>query len=120
MPNSDEFMDHLLDLLSEAGPIAPRRMFGGHGLFIDGVMIGLVASDTLYLKVDDHSQPDFEAAGMGPFTYESKNGKRGVMSYFEALPDAMEDPEALAGWVRSAHDAALRAQSKKKPKEKRT
>ena len=75
MPNSDEFMDHLLDLLSEAGPIAPRRMFGGHGLFIDGVMIGLVASDTLYLKVDEVNRPAYDERGLRPFSYVDPNGK---------------------------------------------
>lgn len=118
MPNSADFVGHLMDMIRPPGSVSARRMFGGHGLFRDGVMLGLIADDTLFLKTDDANRGDFEAAGSGPFVYEAK-GKRTVMSYYQAPPDALEDAAALADWFRSAYDAALRADAAKPPSQRR-
>ncbi len=118
MANSDDFIGHLLDMVHPPGSVAARRMFGGHGLFRDGVMIGLVADDTLFLKVDDTNRAAFEAAGCGPFVYEAK-GKRTVMSYYQAPPDALEDEGLLADWLASAYAAAVRADAAKPARQRR-
>ena len=117
MTASREFCEHLVDLLRTFGPVSIRRMFGGAGLYRDGVMFALVAYDTLYLKADARTRADFERAGMGPFTYEGKN-EPVTMSYFQAPPDAMEDGDLLSDWARRAYDAALRAKAGKKPAKK--
>ena len=67
MASSAEFRDHVLDLLAPLGPVTARRMFGGFGIYLDGVMFALIADDILYLKVDDRTRPDYEAAGSAPF-----------------------------------------------------
>ena len=118
MANSDDFVAHLMDMVSPHGAITPKRMFGGHGLFRGGVMVGLIADDTLYLKVDDRNRADFEAAGSSPFVYEAK-GKRTEMSYYQAPPDAMEEQDALSDWFHSAFEAALRTQAAKLSRKKR-
>ncbi len=63
MAAKPEFRDHVLDLLAPLGPVTARRMFGGFGITLDGVMFALIADDVLYLKVDDRTRPDYEAAG---------------------------------------------------------
>lgn len=108
MTASREFLDYLVDLLRPFGPVSIRRMFGGAGVYRDGLMFALVAYDTLYFKVDDQTRPAFERAGMGPFTYEGK-AEPVTMSYFQAPSEAMEDADLLAGWARDAYAAALRA-----------
>lgn len=118
MAVSPEFLEFLKDQLSAFGPVSVRRMFGGAGLFRDNLMFALIAGDTLYFKIDARNRPDYEAAGMAPFTYEGK-GKKMQMSYFEVPPDVLEDPADLAGWARKAFEAALaRAKAKKKTKKK--
>jgi DNA transformation protein len=112
MAARSEFVDFLLEQLVLVGPVAARSMFGGHGIFLDGTMFGLVASDTLYLKVDDVNRGSFEDAGMGPFVYDGKKGPV-AMSYYEAPPDAVEDPETLLPWAQSAVAAASRSKAKK-------
>ena len=112
MSARSEFVDFLLKQLVLVGPVVARSMFGGHGIYLDGTMFGLVASDTLYLKVDDTNRERFEAAGMGPFMYDGKKGPV-AMSYYETPPDALEDAEALLPWARSAVEAASRAKAKK-------
>lgn len=113
MTASPEFLEYLLDLMEPLGPVSARRMFGGAGLFQDGVMFGLISDDTLYLKADDRNRGDFEAAGMAAFTYE-KQGKRLAISYYQAPAEAMENPDALADWARGAQAAALRARTAKR------
>lgn len=113
MAVSPEFVDYLSDQFARFGPVSVRRMFGGGGVFHQGVMIGLIAEDVLYLKVDGRNRPDFEAAGMGPFTYDGK-GKPMQMSYFEAPADVLEDPDDLAAWATKAYEAALAGQKAKK------
>lgn len=115
-PSESEFESFLRDQLR--APVTFKRMFGGAGLFQDGIMIGLIADDTLYWKADALSQPDFEAEGMGPFLYE-KRGQPVALSYWRCPPDALEDPDELDTWHARAVEAALRAAAKKKPKRSR-
>ncbi len=108
MPRQSEFLDMVLELLEPLGGVTARRMFGGLGLFRDGRMFGLMADDTLYLKSDDVNRPDFEAAGVGPFTYTRK-GRDIALSYHETPAELFDDGDALCDWARAACDAALRS-----------
>jgi len=76
---SDAFKRFVLDQLEELGDVTPRSMFGGVGLYHAGVFFGLLARDTLYLKIDDSSRPDYEAAGMAAF--RPYRGRGGTMRY---------------------------------------
>ncbi len=118
MAKRSEFADFLIELLSPLGSVTVRSMFGGYGVYLHGAMFGLVASDTLYLKADDHNRATFEAAGMSPFIYQGKN-KPVAMSYYEVPPDALEDTEILMPWARSAIEAAARTKASKRPRRKR-
>ncbi len=115
--NSNEFVTHVLDLLEPLGPVSAKRMFGGYGIYLDRMMFALVASNTLYLKVDDESRGEFDAAGLEPFRY-SKKGKSYQMSYHAAPEDALEDAELLRDWARKAVDAAMRAARGERQKNK--
>jgi len=89
-------------------------MFGGHGVFLDGVMFGLIAADELYLKVDDANRGMFADAGLEAFVYFS-DGRSITMSYHRA-PDVLEDWERLEPWVVSAIHASRRARRTVSPK----
>jgi DNA transformation protein and related proteins len=67
MPVSDNYKAYVLEQLQDLGRVVGRAMFGGVGLYHDGIFFGLIADDTVYLKVDDASRPRFEAAGAKPF-----------------------------------------------------
>ncbi len=114
---ANEFVAHVLDFLEPLGPVSARRMFGGYGIYLDRMMFALVANDTLYLKVDDESRGEFEAADLEPFRYTRK-GKSYRMSYHAAPEDALEDAELLRDWARKAVDAAMRAARGQRPKKK--
>ena len=103
-----EFVDYLHEVLEPFGPITAKRMFGGFGVYHDGVMFGLIADDVLYLKVDKENVAEFEALGLEPFVYV-KNERPMQMSYRQAPEEIFEDPDEAQKWAASAFAAALRA-----------
>jgi DNA transformation protein len=111
--NDAALVDHCLELLASAGASRARRMFGGHGLYVDDLFVALIAQDRLYLKADAQTQPQFRAAGCEPFVYDGK-GKSITMGYWSAPPEAMESPALMQPWARLALQAALRAAALKR------
>jgi len=102
-----EFVEYLPDVFAEFGPIRTRKMFGGHGIFFDGLMIGLVAGDMLYLKADRQSAVRFTDNDLAQFQYP-KGDKMVGMSYYLAPPEALDDPAEMREWAQLAYAAALR------------
>jgi len=109
---SDEFADYVMELLGPFGTVGARRMFGGHGVYLDGLMFAIISEDMLYLKADEMNLIEFEEAGCEIFSYARK-GKRATLNFFRAPEDAMESPERMLPWARTAYAAALRANAKK-------
>jgi len=107
-----EFVSYVVESLRALGRVGARRMFGGHGIFMDGVMFGLIADDQLYLKVDAGNRAAYEAEGLQPFTYSGK-GRPIEMSYRLAPSEGFDDPEILCDWAREAYAAALRSDARK-------
>ena len=106
-----EYIEYLYEVFAPLGAIKPRKMFGGHGIFYDGVMIALVADECLYLKVDKQSEEAFTVLDLPAFEY-SKNGKTFAMSYRLAPEEIYEDPDEALRWARLAYEAALRGRKK--------
>jgi DNA transformation protein len=105
--------DDIRELFSAFGPVEMRRLFGGAGIFADGTMFALIARGVIYLKTDTHNAPAFEREELEPFTYATKAGRRGVMSY-RRMPDRLyDDPDELAVWARDALAAAGRSGARK-------
>jgi len=120
MTMSPAFRDYLLDMLTPLGPVTARPMFGGGGLYLDGLMFALVFDDILFLKADDASKGAFEERGMEPITYERQGRDALVeMSYWEAPPELMDDADEMCAWGRRAWQAAKRASVKKKARKAR-
>jgi DNA transformation protein and related proteins len=90
-------------------------MFGGWGFKCDGLMVGLIYNDELYLKVDVTTKPQLLAAGGHPFLYETPE-KRVEMPYVTAPEAAMDARHFMAPWARLAMEAALRSANAKPPK----
>ena len=102
-------IEHLMDVLRPLGGVAARRMFGGAGLFRDGVMFALISDEVLYLKADATTVPAFEAENLGPFTYGTKKGYRVLTSYWLAPERLLDDDEEMRDWCRRAADVAGQA-----------
>lgn len=118
MKKESEFVAHLTEVFRLFGEIRSRRMFGGYGIYHRDLMIGLVAGDVLYLKVDAETAPEFSRAGSVPFEYE-KNGKRMKMSFHSAPEVVFDDAEMARAWARRALEAALRSRQRSTQAKKR-
>jgi DNA transformation protein len=105
--------DYISELFSAFGTVRVRRMFGGAGIYADGVMFALVSGGLIYLKADGASIPEFERERCAPFAYGTKTGRRAIMSYWR-LPDRLYDePEELARWAQRALAIARRGTAPK-------
>lgn len=108
----DEFASYCVELLGSLGGARSRRMFGGHGIYVDDLFVALIIGERLYLKADGESRAQFEAAGCQPFIYDGKD-KPVTVSYYTAPDEAMESRELMQPWARLAVEAALRARTTK-------
>ncbi len=86
----NEFAEELHDVFERFGRISLRRMFGGHGVFHEGRMFGLIAGGRLYLKADAETAGFFEARQLPAFEYQ-RRGQTARISYYEAPPELFED-----------------------------
>ncbi len=103
----NEFVAFLLDQLQLIGPVSARRMFGGHGIFLEGLMFALVSDETLYFKVDEANRSDYLQLGLQPFTF-MRQSKAVALSYYQAPEELLDDSQALVNWGNQAFAAALR------------
>jgi DNA transformation protein len=111
---ADEDLKALLEEhLAPLGPITIRRMFGGAGVFLDGLMFGLIADGVLYLKTDEAGRTEFEREGLEPFTYARKGERATLISYWRAPERLIDEPDELLAWARKASEVARRAHAAK-------
>jgi DNA transformation protein and related proteins len=104
MAVSKEFAAYVHEQLHLLRQVTSRRMFGGLGLYCDGLFFGIIAGDTLYCKVDASNREDYVQRGARPFM--PFPGKP-AMSYYEVPADVLEDAEELASWAKRSVAVAL-------------
>ena len=101
--------EHIFELFAAFGAVESRRLFGGAGIYADGMMFGLVVDDVIYLKTDAQTAARYEQEGCGLFTYQTQRGDRALKSYWRVPDRLYHEPEELADWARAALEAARRA-----------
>src|SRR5436305_9612745 len=113
MGASETFAELLCEQLARRGRVAVRRMFGKAGVFCDGLMLGMVADNTLYFRVDDDNRAAFhEAASFPPLNYRKK-GETIDLSFWRAPERLFDQPDELVTWARTAFAAAGRVAAKR-------
>lgn len=108
MPQRSEFLDFVIGQMAGLGQIRARAMFGGHGLYCNGLFIAIIADEQLYFKADARSQPRFEAAGLQRFQYQAR-GRTVQLMYYEAPTEVYDDARVMTEWGQLALAAAVRA-----------
>jgi len=111
MAVSEGYRNFVIEQLEHVSSITSKSMFGGVGLYADGLFFALIDDDRLYFKVDDSNRPDFEAVGMEPFR---PYGDERAMKYYEVPIGVLEDVDALKTWAEKAVEVARRAKKGKK------
>ena len=107
----------LEELFAPFAAVSVRRLFGGHGVYADGLCFALSLGGDIYLKVDAETQAAFAAVDSRPFVYTARG--REVQVGYWLLPSAgYDDEDALRRWASLALDAARRAAAKRRDKRK--
>jgi len=109
-----EYIDYLREHLALLGAVEARRMFGGWGLYHQGLMFALVVDDALYLKTDAELAPRFQALELEPFRY-ARRDKQVALSFYQAPEGFYDDPDEARHWASLAFAAALRASKRRSP-----
>lgn len=109
----DEFAGFVVDQMAAFAPVEARRMFGGHGIFRDGLMFALIVDGRLHFKTDAASAQRYAALGLQPFRYTSR-GRTVALGYHEAPLEVFDHPAQMAEWASLAFDVALRAAAAKR------
>jgi len=107
------FAQHVVDLLLPWAPVQARPMFGGFGVYREGRMFALIASETLYFKADASNMGVFKQHGLVPFTYQSGD-KTATLKYFAAPAEVYDEASHMAHWAELAWGSAMRQASKPK------
>ena len=97
---------------ANSGRSSVRRMFGGQGVFVDGLMIALVSDGVIYLKAerDDSGLRARRACAVQLRDQERRAHAHVLLAHAGRLYD---DTEELARWARAAQLAA-RARSRER------
>ncbi|MGI9364145.1 MAG: TfoX/Sxy family protein [Rhizobiaceae bacterium] len=111
-----EFLD---ELFAPFGKVSIRKMFGGTGIFHRGLNFAGIMDGQFRLKADEQTQGAFMAEGMTPWQYTRGNGKTVVMSYWSVPERLLDDPEEFKNWAQAAFEAAMRADQKKSPSQRK-
>ena len=90
--SNQETLEHILDLLDDEEGISFKRMFGGYGLFKNGLAVALILRSEIFMKVDQSNINDYKSAFSKPFTYK-KNGKDISLSNWSIPSEILEDKE---------------------------
>ena len=117
MPVNKEYLDYVLDQLSCVGHIDHKRMFGGVGLYFDGLFFALIDDDVVYFKVDDDSRPRYQAARAKPFQPPGESPSKG---YYSVPVEVLEDLDELKGWAQQAVEVARHKASSKRPRARKS
>lgn len=100
--------DAIHDLFAGLGPVTIKRMFGGKGVYFQGLIVAVELSDgDLLLKADSISAPEFEAAGSRQWIPAGKSGPV-KMPYWSIPDEAIDDPDVMTEWAKRAYEASLR------------
>ena len=114
MSVSSDYLQYVLEQLSRLPRVTSRRMFGGIGLYSDGVFFGIIDNDTVFFKVDESTREPYVSRGCEPFRpYEDR--PLVSMSYFQVPADVLEDADELVPWARAAVRAAAASAKTKRP-----
>ena len=84
----------LRELFEPFGPVSVRRMFGGAGVYADGLCFAIELGGEVFVKVDAETEAVFRDVGSSPFVYYAK-GKPMTMAYWRLVAAAYDDAEEL-------------------------
>ena len=106
MSANDDLLAILKEALFRLGTVSGRRMFGGVGVYFDGIFFAIIDDGVIYFRTSEATRANFEAERSRAFTYATKNGPVEMASYWRLPERLLDEPDELCGWAQSAIAAA--------------
>lgn len=111
MAVSESYKQYIDDQLNGLEGLYSKKMFGGVGYFIDGVIFGLIAGEVFRLKADESTIPRYSNFGMSGYEIPGKNM---TMPYFQVPDKIIEDKDELKKWSLEALEISIQSKKTKK------
>ncbi len=105
MPSN--YANYIVEILSPYGEIRARSMFGGYGVYKNGIIFALIVDDELYFKVNSSNRSQYEELDSEPFIYNAK-GKKVTMSYWKVPMEILEDEDQIGNWLEQSYEISLK------------
>lgn len=105
----DSTVEYIKDVLEQFAPVLFKRMFGGYGIYKNGLIFAIILDDELYFKSDEVAESFYSQHDSQQFTYPIKSGKIVKMPYWKVPNDVMDDEDEMKIWFEYAYNAALRS-----------
>lgn len=96
-----------MEILAPHGEITAKSMFGGYGIYKNGVIVAIIAYGEIYFKVDESNKSQYKSFDSEPFTYEAK-GKKSTMSYWKVPIEILEDETKIGVWLDQSYKISLK------------
>lgn len=113
-----QFLAYVLEQLAGLGSLRSNRMFGGVGLYSDGLFFGLIDDDTVYFKTDDSNIAPYLDRRMPRFMpFPDRPGA--ALGYHQVPADVIEEAETLVEWARRSVAVSLASRARKPAPKKR-
>ncbi|MCH8821713.1 TfoX/Sxy family protein [Patescibacteria group bacterium] len=113
MGKDDSFHDYvMMEVFRDIDGITSKHMFGGWGIYLDGVFFALIGDGQIFFKVDESNRSDYEKHGSKPFVYTGHKGKDVTLSYWELPAEIMEDRDELEKWIEKSVKAQINSKNK--------
>jgi DNA transformation protein len=106
------YLEYVLEQLASLPALRSNRMFGGIGLYSDGIFFGLIDDDTLFFKTNDGNIAPYRERNMPRFM-PFPDRPEAVLGYHQVPADVIEDAETLVEWARSSVEVGLAAKAAK-------
>lgn len=113
MKRDSKYKDYIVeDVLGHIPGITAKAMFSGWGIYLGGLIVGIIADGELYFKADSQTVVRYKSLGYYPFSYE-RNGKMVEMAYMSVPAEVLEDRGAIKARVDESYQISVREDRKK-------
>jgi DNA transformation protein len=120
MPLSPDFTDYAEELIAGFGKVEIRKMFGGAGVYRNGVGFGILDDDTFFIKADTALGAELKKQGSKPWSYSvKKDGTVRDIAYWSLPAAAADDGDEASALAKRSFEIAKRAAAEKAKKPKK-
>ena len=120
MPLSPGFTAYAEELIAGFGKVEIRKMFGGAGVYRNGVGFGILDDDTFFIKADTAFGAELKKQGARPWSYSvKKDGTVRDIAYWSMPAAAADDGDEASALAKRSFEIAKKAAAEKAKKPKK-